>query len=509
MTLFQSLHDHFMRHLTVSVFLICIGGLNAGAASQPASPTPLHEAYDSFRSDETLRNASWAIYVKDITAGQPILAHNIHQLLVPASTQKVITTATVLMMLGPDYRYETHLEHDGIVDSHGVLRGNLYIRGSGDPTLGSSGMSDTLALDNVYSRWLEAMHGAGITRVGGHIVADARIFDDEMVPRHWIWEDIGNYFGAGASGLTVMENEYTVYFDAGGALGRPATVVATEPLIPGISFVNEVTTDLAGSGDQVYIFGAPYVMERRLTGTVPLGARSFPVRGSMPDPPGFLAESFRIFLTNRGIETDGQGSTYRTVASDGIIPSEDRKTISIWQSPPLADIIYRTNITSVNTYAENLLKIIGQHAAGEGTREAGLNAVKAFWDANGANPPIGLMVDGSGLSPVNRLTAGQLMTVMAAAAQHPTSHTFMNSLPLAGYSGSLSNRLKGTTSEGLLRAKSGFLTNVLAYTGYTTMQNGNQAAFVIIVNNYDGSPVSMRNKMINLMDAITQHTGAF
>ncbi len=494
-----------MRYLLVSLCLLCISGIFHFANSQPAPSSPLQEAFDGFRDDETLRNASWGFYVVDITANQTILAHNIHQLLVPASTQKIITTATALMMLGPGYRYETYLEHDGVIDEDGVLHGSLYIRGSGDPALGSSRMDDTLALGNVFTIWEKALHDTGITKIGGHIIADARIFDHEMVPRHWIWEDIGNYFGAGASGLTVMENEYTVYFDAGDALGKPATVVATDPVIPAMSFVNEVTTGPAGSGDQVYIFGAPYITERRFTGTVPLGAKSFPVRGSMPDPPKYLAERFRVFLANRGIETEGQSTTYRTATFEGIIPSEDRKAISVWRSPLLADIIYRTNIASVNSYAENLLKTIGQHTTGEGTWESGLNAVHTFWHAYDADPPLNRIVDGSGLSPSNRLTAEQLMTVMIAAARHPTYHTFSNSLPLASYSGSLANHLRGTKSEGRLRAKSGFLNNVLAYAGYTTLQNENLAAFVIIVNNYDGSPASMRNKMIYLMDTITRH----
>jgi serine-type D-Ala-D-Ala carboxypeptidase/endopeptidase (penicillin-binding protein 4) len=497
-----------MQHFALLRTLLVLFSFNTLLfANAPKDLSPLERAFNDFRNDSSLEHAGWTFYVMDVTSGHSILEHNIHKPLVPASAQKLITTATALMMLGTDHQYETVLQHDGTVDRRGVLRGNLYIKGSGDPSFGSSRLDFNPTLDEVFKEWLEILNAIGITQITGSIIADERIFDHEMVPRMWLWEDIGNYFGAGASGLSVHENEYTVNFKAGLAVGSPATVISTEPEVPGMSFINEVTTAAAGSGDQVYIFGAPRIQQRRLTGTVPLGASEFPVRGSMPDPPGFVAESFRNYIQKNGIEVEGESASYQTIKRKGIFASDDRNTISTHYSPLFFDIIYRTNTHSVNSYAENLLKTIALQKHEQGTLGGGIETLRDFWHERGMSTEQMMLYDGSGLSPSNRITAQQLMTVLSVSSQHPAFSLLLQSLPLAGYSGSLTKQFHGSASEGLLRAKSGYLRNVRSYAGYTTMQNGNLAAFVIIANDYRGTPAAMRHKMIRLMDAITGHTG--
>lgn len=493
---------YHLRILLITLFLSIPSFVTAGSG-----PSPLERAFKEFHADPSLQNAGWTFYVMDVTAGKPILEHNIHKPLLPASLQKLVTTSTAIMMLGNDHQYETLLQHDGTVDRRGVLRGNLYIKGSGDPSFGSSQLEFSPDLDEVFEEWLNIISRIGITKITGSIIADERIFDDEMVPRRWLWEHIGNYFGAGSSGLSVHENEYTVYFKAGPSVGSPAEVIGTVPEVPGMSFVNEVTTGATGSGDQVYIFGAPWTSERQLTGTVPLGANDFPVRGSMPDPPGFLAEHFRLHLQNNGIEIEGESASYRTIKPKDIFVSDDRVTLSTHYSPLFFDIIYRTNLHSVNSYAENLLKTIALQDMEQGTLNGGIETLQNFWQENGMNTEQMMLHDGSGLSPSNRLTSEQLMTVLSTISQHAAFTLLLQSLPLAGYSGSLASQFRGSASEGQLRAKSGYLNNVRSYAGYTTMQNGNLAAFIIIANDYKASPAAMRLKMVRLMDAITRHTG--
>lgn len=472
--------------------------------------SPLQAAIKSFENDASLRNANWSFYVKDITTGETIYENNIYRPLVPASVQKLVTTASAMIILGHDYQYETLLQHDGTVDRRGVLRGNLYIKGGGDPSFGSSlfkDMPDSVDLDHVFKTWLNILQRIGISTIEGHIIADERIFDDELVPRRWLWEHIGNYFGAGVSGLTVNDNEYSVFFNAGSAVGSPATVAGIVPEVPGMSYVNQVTTGAAGSGDQVYIFGAPYSQERLLTGTVPLGASGFRVRGSLPDPPNFVAESFRKYIIENGIEVNGYSTSYRTKEKKEIFASENRINLHTHYSPFLFDIIYQTNINSLNHYAESLVKTISYHEHREGAFDKGLQKMTDLWISHGMDDNHFIIYDGSGLSPSNRITAEQLMTVLYIAAQQPAFSVFYNSLPLAGYSGSLENLFRGSASEGNLRAKSGFLNHVRSYAGYATMRNGNLAAFVLIANDYAGTPAAMRHKMVHLMNTITLHPG--
>ncbi len=466
---------------------------------------PLLQTIETFTKDHSLKNANWSVYIKDVTSDEALAAHHIDKPLLPASVQKLVITASAMMILGSDFRYETLLQHDGIVEKRGILEGNLYIKGSGDPTFGAAQLDDSLSLDHIFANWTRVLQDLGIVKINGAIIADERIFDYELIPRRWIWEHIGNYFGAGTSGLSGHENEYTVYFDAGPNIGSPATVVNTEPHIPGMTFINDVSTGPAGSGDQVYIFGAPWVPERHLTGTVPFRAKNFPVRGSIYDPPGFVAESYRLFLENHGIHVSGGSASYRIVDLQRIQATNERTTLHTHFSPYLFDIIYRTNLYSVNSYAESLLKTIGAQSAQPASSEDGIKSIKIFWEKKGMDTSQMVLYDGSGLSPSNRLTTRQLMTILQESSTDPAFGILLNSLPLAGHSGSLTNQMQNTASEGRLRAKSGFLNNVRSYAGFTPMQNGNLAAFVIIANDYEGTPASMRNKMFQLMNEITKH----
>jgi serine-type D-Ala-D-Ala carboxypeptidase/endopeptidase (penicillin-binding protein 4) len=491
------------RHITViALFVTFIFCTPFSSLSQKSN---LQQRFERFASDTTLSNANWSLHVVNAHTGQTILAHNKTQSVVPASTQKLVTTATALLMLGSDFRYPTSILHSGMIDQEGTLHGDLIIKGSGDPTLGTTQMHDSLALEQVFDHWLRDIQRLGIRKITGTILADESVFDDEMVPRKWLWEDIGNYYGAGSSGLTVYENMYTVFFQPGNAVGKPVTVLGTEPHIPGMKLENQVTTGPRGSGDRVYIFGAPFNNHRVLTGTAPLGTNRFPVRGSMPDPPAFLAQSLDAFLSQNGIITSGQTLTFRQAMQINYPMVTRLEPVSTWHSPPLKEIAIRTNLNSNNTYAENLLKTIGYHQSGLGTVVSGVEALMAFWQDLGV-PMQGMRLhDGSGLSPSNRLTTEQLASILSYCALHTVFHDLLEGLPVAGESGSLANHFNGTPSKGVLKAKSGFLGNVRSYAGYTTLPDGTLVAFAFIVNDYHGSPAAMREKMFRLMDAITAH----
>lgn len=468
-------------------------------------PSPLHQQLAAFANDAALKNASWSLHVAEAITGKEILSFNSDLALVPASTQKVVTTATALMLLGQEYRYATTLAARGLITEEGLLQGDLIITGSGDPTLGAGQMHDSLSLERVFAHWIAGLKAAGIRRISGSIIPDDSVFDREMVPRKWLWEDIGNYYGAGASGLTVHENMYTIFFDAGSHPGQPVEVLHTEPVIPGMILENQLLTGQRGSGDQVYILGAPYAPLRILTGTVPAGARRFAVKGSIPNPAAYLAAAFDQFLQSSGILTSGQILSWPEAGATPKTGTAPLQVISTWWSPPLKDIVQRTNIESNNTYAENLLKTIGFHLNGKGDTKGALEGLYHFWSQNEIDTSGMTLHDGSGLSPSNRLTTRQLASLLAFCARQPAYEPLRQSLPVAGRTGSLTHLFKNTASQGVLRAKSGYLSNVRSYAGYTTLQDGTLVAFAFILNNYQGSPAVMRAKMVHLMDAITTH----
>lgn len=465
----------------------------------------LEARIQEFSKDPALLNASWGICVVDVSDGRVLASHNADMALVPASTQKVLTTASALLMLGPEFSYETTLGYTGRIDGEGTLQGDLVIKGSGDPSFGSTNLHDSLNLEKIYRQWLMYIQGAGIKKITGRIVADASIFDDELITRKWVWEDMGNYYGAGASGLTANENLYTVFFQSAQAEGLPAKVIFTEPVVPGMELINQVTTGKRGSGDQVYIFGAPFQMQRTLTGTIPLGSNNFPVKGSIPDPPLFVAASFSDFLTKNNIPQGTPAISHRDLSTRNARTSQTPRLLGTWTSPPLSSLAEHTNLKSVNTYAENLLKTLGSIIKGEGSTEAGIKAIKEYWAGKGLDTRGMFLYDGSGLSPSNRITVRQLALVLQETARSESGQAFIAGLPLAGRTGSIAGSFKGTPSENVLRAKSGYIANVRSYAGYTRTRDGKTLAFAIIVNHYEGSPTSMREKITSLMDAITRY----
>jgi serine-type D-Ala-D-Ala carboxypeptidase/endopeptidase (penicillin-binding protein 4) len=492
-------------YVLITLLLVVMAIVSAAFYISPEknhSLTHIHKALDDFASHPSLHNASWGFYAINTASGDPMASHNPHLALIPASTQKVITTLTALALLGENYRFETLLQHTGTINN-GVLNGDLIITGKGDPTLGSETIDDSLSLTKLYAEWTQVILQSGIRKISGSIIADGSWFDDFMVPAKWMWEDIGNYYGAGAHALTVNENLYSVFFRPGQREGEQTGVIRTSPDIPGMGLKNDVTTGPRRSGDNVYIYGAPYGNERWLTGTVPLGENNFEVKGSIPDPGQFLAASFKNYFLHNQIAINGDVYTHRNTPVS--ITTKPRTTLTIRKSPPLSVITARTNFNSVNTYAENLLKTLGKTFGDEGSYKAGSQVVVDFWKNQGLELQGMRMHDGSGLSPINNITPQQLTQMLYFAAQDTILWSALTKgFPLAHRTGSLAAMFGNTPSAGILMAKSGFLGNVRSYAGYTRCRNGNLIAFTLIVNNYDGTPAEMRRRMETLMDALTR-----
>lgn len=495
-----------LKRIIHSTFLgfILFSGLQL-AAQTTARPKELAVALAQFGNDSRMRSASWGLVAIDINSGDTIASVNPHEALVPASTLKIATTASALEMLDTNFRFRTVLGMHGNVDSFGTLHGDLIIKGSGDPTFGWKEFSAKNSLDSIFTVWYQAIRNAGIRKISGRVFVDETIFDDQLIPRTWIWENMGNHFGAGTSGISVLNNRFTVFFQAGGSLGNPARVLRTEPEVPGMILHNTVTTGPPGSGDQVWIFGAPFQMERLLTGTVPLGQREFPVHGSLPDPPMLVAAAFANFLHNQGMHQSETPISARISRQLGLTVPQLNDTLSVWVSPSLMQIANFTNFKSDNSFSEALLKTIAHRQGHSATTTAGATAIRSFWQSQGVNTQGMFLFDGSGLSPSNRVTAGQLAHILNILTRKNYFPAFYEGLPIAGQTGTLAHVLRGTKSQGVLRAKTGTLSHVRAFAGYTKTQSGRTIAFAFIVNHFHGTGTELRNEMILIMDAITRY----
>ena len=432
------------------------------------------------------RNATAGIHIIDFNKGQELYGYNSEKLMIPASTMKLITSAAALEILGPDYRFQTKIGYTGnIVD--GALKGDLVIIGGGDPALGSEYFMDHYFHPHFLSVWAQKIKAAGIQKVEGNMVLDLSIYDSEKIPDTWIWEDMGNYYGAGPSAITVYDNLFRITFRSRQLPGKPTEIVAVYPKIAGMEFQNEVLSSSINR-DRAYVFGSPLGGKRVIRGTIPKNRRAFTIKASNPNPEILLAKDFLTHLSDYGIFISGKITTEK-------IDNEAFQSIYIQESPKLDEIVRILNEESVNLFAEHLIKQISAETEGTGSRENGLQIINDFWNQIGLDTLQFVMEDGSGLSHFN-LATPQFFTGLLNHTKN--SPAFKNSLPKAG-EGTLYRFSPNVFPGKTLMAKSGSMTRVRCYAGYLLTDNGNQLAFSIMFNHFSGEHSALISEIEKLL----------
>ncbi|NLE31955.1 MAG: D-alanyl-D-alanine carboxypeptidase/D-alanyl-D-alanine-endopeptidase [Bacteroidales bacterium] len=431
------------------------------------------------------------VYVVEVSSGQVLTASNEHIPLVPASTLKLVTTATALELLGPDHRFETALEYVGSV-REGVLKGDLVIRGGGDPSLGSRHMGEEQWA--FLETWVNQVKAAGIKQVYGHIVADASYFDEEPLSPFWLWEDIGNYYAAGVHGLGVHDNSYTLHLRSG-APGSQPIILGTEPSLPHLHVDNHLMA-ADNNKDSAYLYVQPWIWTRSLYGTMPANRADFSIKGDLPDPPLQAAVYLYEALKKAGISVQEPAVTVRSYP----LPRSSGVRLGVVCSPPLRRLVEIILHHSDNHYAECLLRhLAAVRFAPPLTARNGLAVIQQHWQSTGLDMSGLIMVDGSGLSPVNRLSArflGQLLMHMATRSEQ--SKVFEALLPRAGLEGTVSNFLANTPLAGKARLKSGSNQYTTAYAGYC-LRNGSKQVVVLVVNHGLISRQQVRNDLTDFL----------
>lgn len=449
-----------------------------------------------------MRGASFSLVVKDVQEGKTVYSYDTDRLQSPASVLKTVATATALEILGEDYRYPTTLEYDGILES-GTLEGNLYIKGSGDPSLGSSHFAP--GQNKFLSTWIAALQKAGIKHITGSVISDESIFDTEGVSIKWLREDMGNYYAPGSYGISIFDNMYKLSLQTGAAGTRPV-LKGTEPDIPFIRFKNYLKAAPVSS-DSAYIIGAPLDDVRYLYGVLPANREAYVLKGDIPDPALYLARYLTDQLQQKGIRVDGSPSCYRIEVEENRWKKGERKEIVTTYSPTLREIASVCNHVSHNLYADALVKTVGlQYKPRRNEMISsfgrGVQVVKEYWEKKGLDVFPLRMNDGSGLAPADKVSAGfmgELLVYMAT--ESAVSDAFIASLPQAGIEGSVRNFLKGSKLQGKAHLKSGGITGVRSYAGYIT-KDGKTYAVAVFSNNYS-CPMSRMTRALGKVAVTT------
>jgi len=458
--------------------------LITGLASAQSLKQNLQIAYNRLQQDSQSRYASISLTVLDAKTGEQVFAANPNTGLATASTLKTITAITAFNILGKDYQYTTSLLYNGIIDAKGTLTGDVVIHGSGDPTLGSWRYAETKE-QVILSQWVEAIRKAGIKKINGRVIGDDSAFGTQSIPDGWIWQDIGNYYGAGTSGLCWRENQFDIKLKTG-KIGTPVSVLTTVPQTPYIDLRSELINAEAGTGDRSYAYLPVQNNVMYMRGTYAADQTKKSISVAIPDPAFDVA--YRLADTLKRLRIDvvqGPESVKTITAKNMVLPTGETLLVN-HLSPKLSRIVYWLDQKSINLYAEQLLKTIAQASGKKVSTPSGVEVEQNFWQARGIDTRSLNIADGSGLSPGDRVTTLTLATILKSAKGQPWFADFLESLPVY-------NNMK---------MKSGSINNVLCYAGYQTTKNGREVCFSIMVNNYSGSSSGIKQKMFALLDEL-------
>lgn len=442
----------------------------------------IEQSFTTFLAQPALKNGMATLVVTDTEDGNIIYEKNSQIGLPTASTLKVITSITALDLLGSNYTYKTQLYHTGTIDSLGILHGDIVIKGSGDPTLGSSRFANTKE-EVILSKWKNAIKSAGIDSISGKIIGDDRFLGGNDVPGGWIWTDMGNYYGAGISGLNWRENKTGIDFQVV-TVNKAANISQTSSDISYLQLINNVTAGSKGTGDNVYAYSAPYSEKIILKGTYGLDLKKT-IEISIPDPAYDLAFQLQNYLAKDSIFVENGITTGQRMYDKQEYIGTRTQELDVHISPKMEEIIYWFNQKSINLYGESILKMIGFISGGKTSTSESANYLQKYWMQKLQIPSSELdIIDGSGLSPQNNVTSAAMNKIMQYAVHRNWFPIFQNSLPIYNE----------------MTMKSGTIGGTLGYTGYNQAKDGKKYTFTILVYNYKGNANVMRKSIFQVLD---------
>jgi D-alanyl-D-alanine carboxypeptidase/D-alanyl-D-alanine-endopeptidase (penicillin-binding protein 4) len=418
-----------------------------------------------------VRGGKWGVMIVSLSRGDTLFARNAGDMMQPASTMKLFSTAASLDQFGPDHTFSTDVLRDAAVGADGTTGGNLYLRGDGDPSMSSRFWRDP---NLPMTTLAHSVASAGVKHVRGDLVYDASAFDDQRIPDGWKTSYLGASYAARVSALSLNENLVWVVVEPDGRFAK----VSLEPATSTIPISNKVRVT-GGSGGRI---SAHRTSDGTMLVTGTIGANSGPKRYSIvvDDPALFTAGALRAALTSAGVTVDG---TIRA----GTVPAGAQKVAS-FASPPLSQIVSEMNRESINIVAELLFRDAARASApnGQSSAPAALAHLRTFLGQKVHADPNAIRVsDGSGLSTLDFLTPRTMIQLLSYAHRGPWSSAFHGSLPVAGESELLRRRMRATPAQGNLHAKTGTTDTVVGLGGYVTAKDGEIVAFSFIYNGGD------------------------
>jgi D-alanyl-D-alanine carboxypeptidase/D-alanyl-D-alanine-endopeptidase (penicillin-binding protein 4) len=455
-------------------YLLLVTGSFAQTTNQK-----LQQAFQQFEADSQLKHAISSLYVINAKTGKVVFDKNSQIGLAPASTQKIITAVTAFELLGKVYRYKTEFGYTGKIDGD-TLKGDIFLKGSCDPTLGSCRYENTKD-SFILNKWINTLQNLRVKAIKGNIIYNYKDFPAQSIPEGWIWQDIGNYYGAPADVLNWKENQYDITLRSGNEIGSKVDI-----LPPYSDYVNELKSAARGTGDNAYVYLSPAGNMPLISGTIPKNEPAFKISASNTNSIVDFLMEVGHFINLNGIKGKDLGVLSKSQIAYGWKPNEKSQVLSTHYSPSLDSIIYWFLQKSINLYGEALIKTFAYEKKGFGSTDSGVVILKKFWKQKGIDEDELNISDGSGLSPQNRVTTHSQVEILKYAKTKDWFPYFYNALP--EYNG--------------MKMKSGSIKDVKGFCGYQKASDGNEYIFSFLVNNFNGASSAVVTKMYKVLDVL-------
>jgi D-alanyl-D-alanine carboxypeptidase/D-alanyl-D-alanine-endopeptidase (penicillin-binding protein 4) len=421
--------------------------------------------------------------VVDLDGDSVIYARNSQKSLIPASNVKLITSATALTFLGPEFHFKTWLGLRGMMRGS-VWDGDIVVVGTGDPSL---------ALEAI-EQFVMTIKRNGISRIKGDIILVDDYFTDERLPIGWAWHYLDARYAAEISALSINRNVINVHIGAT-TIGQPANVFI-EPQTEYVKLVNEMITK-AGE-DSIIIFRRPDANIIYVDGGIGYG-HSRDIEVAIKDPTMFFGGYLKERLNASNISVSGE--CVRGKGKGAYQEDPAYRMVDSVVSMPLFEIMKELNTESVNLYGEAILKTLGAYYMQEGSFRAGVSVMKEFLRRCGADTSFIALYDGSGLSRHNLISSYDLMLVLRYMYHSDMSEDFYVLLPGPG-EGTLEYKLNDL--DGFIRAKTGTLDGVSCLSGYLGL-NDRDYCFSLLFNNFTCSNKEVEKIQEDILKELKEH----
>lgn len=498
------------RHIAAAIAAIA---LCTAAYGQSTAKSYLAE----MKRSDALKGAAWGVAAIK-AGGDTLLDFNSEKRFVPASNVKVITTGIALRQLGAGYRFRTELAYSGRI-TDGVLQGNLYILGGGDPTTASK-YDCAVPVDELFARWKKILEDNGIRSIEGTVIGDGRGWGGRQVCKDWCAEDMGFYYGAEPGALNFYENVQDFTVAPADSVGKSVSVTPFFPDAPWMIFQHSCTTGATGTGDQLTYSASDFAPFGAMRGKYAIDLKSRIEECVNPYPEYTCAYHFHKYLTANGMpisDAFAEISPYGRIRRDMLLyddgedaaAREDLYPLGKTESPALSEIVSETLKRSDNFYAEAILKAVGQDMYGHATLDSSLLAERRILSQMGLKPDKRVQLrDGSGLARTNYVSPGFFVEFLKAMYGTAEYTTYLNAFPTPGQ-GTLAARLAKADPalKKRVHMKSGSMNGVRCYCGYISPADGkreNTVIFSVMVNNSTSSSSSINAVLDRLITLLAQ-----